>query len=67
LEEWQTGEFSYGNSVTLADICLVPQVFNAKRFEVDMNQFPKTLAVFNRVMQIPAFDIAQPSKQPDAQ
>jgi maleylpyruvate isomerase len=67
LEEWQTAEFSYGHSVTMADICLVPQVFNAQRFEVDMNQFPKTLAVFNRVMQIPAFDIAQPSKQPDAQ
>jgi maleylpyruvate isomerase len=67
LEEWSSGEFSYGHSVTLADICLVPQVFNAKRFEVDMTQFPKTKAVFDRVMQIPAFDIAQPSKQPDAQ
>jgi maleylacetoacetate isomerase len=67
LEEWSSGEFSYGHSVTLADICLVPQVFNAKRFEVDMVQFPKTKAVFDRVMQIPAFDIAQPSKQPDAQ
>jgi maleylacetoacetate isomerase len=67
LDEWSTGEFSYGDSVTMADICLVPQVFNAKRFEVDMAQFPKTLRVFHRVMQIPAFDIAQPSKQPDAQ
>jgi maleylacetoacetate isomerase len=67
LEEWRTGKYSYGDSVTLADICLVPQVFNAKRFEVDMNQFPQTLAVFNRLMQIPSFDIAQPSNQPEAQ
>ena len=50
----------------MADICLVPQIFNAQRFEVDMKQFPKTMAVFERCMALPAFDAAQPSRQAEA-
>ncbi len=60
------GEFSHGNQVTMADICLVPQVFNAQRFEVDMKQFPKTMAVFGNCMKLEAFAAAQPSKQAEA-
>jgi maleylpyruvate isomerase len=61
------GRYSFGNTVTMADLCLVPQIFNAKRFEVDLTKFPATMAIFDRLMLIPAIDIAQPSKQPDAQ
>jgi maleylpyruvate isomerase len=61
------GRYSFGNTVTMADLCLVPQIFNAKRFEVDLTKFPMTMAIFDRLMLIPAIDIAQPSKQPDAQ
>lgn len=67
LAEMPHSKYSYGDTVTLADVCLVPQIFNAKRFEVDMTQFPRTLEIFDRLMLIPAIDIAQPSKQPDAQ
>jgi maleylpyruvate isomerase len=67
LDEYSAGKYSYGDKVTMADICLVPQIFNAMRFEVDLTRFPKTKAIFDRLMLIPAFDIAQPSKQPDAQ
>jgi maleylpyruvate isomerase len=67
LDEYAAGKYSYGDKVTMADICLVPQIFNAMRFEVDLAQFPKTKAIFDRLMLITAFDIAQPSKQPDAQ
>jgi maleylpyruvate isomerase len=61
------GRYSYGDSVTMADLCLVPQIFNAKRFEVDLSKFPQAMAIFDRLMLLPAIDIAQPSKQPDAQ
>ena len=60
------GDFSHGNQVTMADVCLEPQIFNAQRFEVDMKQFPKTLAIFERCMKLEAFDAAQPSKQAEA-
>ena len=66
LGDAAAGEFSHGNQVTMADICLVPQVFNAQRFEVDMKQFPKTMAVFGNCMKLEAFDAAQPSKQAEA-
>jgi maleylpyruvate isomerase len=67
LDEYAAGKFSYGDTVTMADICLVPQIFNAKRFEVDMTKYKRISEIFERLMLLPAFDIAQPSKQPDAQ
>ena len=67
LAELPHGKYSYGETVTLADVCLVPQVFNAKRFEVDLSKYPRTMGIFDRLMLVPAIDIAQPSKQPDAQ
>jgi maleylacetoacetate isomerase len=66
LGDGGAGEFSHGNQATMADICLVPQIFNAQRFEVDMKPFPKTMAIFERCMAIDAFAAAQPSKQPEA-
>lgn len=62
----ETGSFSYGNAPTLADVCLVPQVFNAQRFEVDLKPYPTVMQIFDACMRLPAFDRAQPSKQADA-
>jgi maleylpyruvate isomerase len=60
------GRFSHGDRPTLADICLVPQIFNARRLDVDLKPYPRTVAVFDACMALPAFDAAQPTKQPDA-
>jgi maleylacetoacetate isomerase/maleylpyruvate isomerase len=50
----------------MADCCLVPQVFSAQRFQCPMDAYPRTMRVFDALMALPAFDAAQPSKQPDA-
>ena len=51
---------------TVADICLVPQIYNAKRFSVDVNQFPSILSVVTRLESLSAFISAAPENQPDA-
>ena len=61
-----TGTFCHGDSPGLADICLVPQVFNAQRYKCDLADYPKLMAVFEACMALEAFDRAQPSKQADA-
>jgi maleylacetoacetate isomerase len=53
--------------VTLADLCIVPQVFNARRFKVDMGKYPKIAAVDAACLKLPAFDKARPENQPDAE
>ena len=63
----RTGAFSHGDRPTMADLCLVPQVFNAGRFKVDMKRYPTIQRIFDTCMKHPAFDAAQPSKQPDAE
>jgi maleylacetoacetate isomerase len=61
------GPYAFGTHVTLADICLVPQVFNARRFKVDMTKYPKITAVDAACQKLPAFDKARPENQPDAE
>ena len=61
------GRYSHGDSPTMADCCLVPQVFNARRYEFDPKPYPTLMRVFEACMQLDAFDRAQPSKQPDAE
>ncbi|HZQ72795.1 MAG TPA: maleylacetoacetate isomerase [Burkholderiales bacterium] len=63
----KAGKFCHGDAPTMADCCLVPQIFNAKRFNSDLAPYPTTLRVFEGCMQLEAFDRAQPSKQPDAE
>lgn len=62
-----TGRYSHGDIPTMADCCLVPQVFNAKRYECDLAPYPTLMRVFDACMQLDAFDRAQPGKQPDAE
>ncbi len=61
------GPFCLGATPTLADVCLVPQVFNAWRFHVPVDPYPLVSAVVDACMKLPAFDRSQPSKQPDAE
>ena len=61
------GKFCHGDTPTMADCCLVPQIFNAKRYQSDLAPYPNTMRVFDACMKLEAFDRAQPSKQPDAE
>ena len=59
-----TGTFAHGDTPGLVDICIVPQVFNAERYECDLSAYPRLLSIFAECMKLDAFDSAQPSKQP---
>ncbi len=59
--------YCFGSHVTLADICLIPQIFNARRFKVPLDNFPKILGVEAACNKLPAFDKARPENQPDAE
>ena len=61
------GPYAFGAHVTLADICLVPQVFNARRLKVDLTKYPKIAAAEAACQKLPAFDKARPENQPDAE
>ena len=65
LAQLPASSFCYGNTPTLADCCLVPQIFNAKRFDTDLRSLPRTMATFDACMALPAFQKAQPSACPD--
>jgi len=56
-----------GTRVTLADLCLVPQVYNARRLKVPLDKFPRIVAADAACMKLPAFDKARPENQPDAE
>ena len=57
--------FCWGDTPTLADCCLVPQIFNGQRFDVNFEGLPRTMAAFEACMALPAFQRAQPSSCPD--
>jgi maleylpyruvate isomerase len=61
------GDFCFGKTPTMADICLVPQLGNARRFGVDLSAYPKLLAIEAACMSLPAFADAAPENQPDAE
>jgi len=60
------GPFVFGESVTLADTCLIPQLYNAHRFDIPLDDFPTLVAVEAHCLGLPEFDAAVPEKQPDA-
>lgn len=66
LADGRTGIYCHGDQVTMADVCLVPQVFNAQRFSVDTSNYPRTMRVFDACMRLDAFQRAQPSAQAEA-
>jgi maleylacetoacetate isomerase/maleylpyruvate isomerase len=57
--------YCFGQTPTLADCCLVPQIFNGQRFKVNFDGLPRTMAAFEACMQLTAFQQAQPSACPD--
>lgn len=61
-----TGTFCEGDTPTVADCCLVPQVYNAVRLGLDMAAFPHIVRINAACLELPEFDAARPEKQPDA-
>ena len=61
------GKFCFGDTPTIADICLVPQLANARRFGCDLSQFPALLQIETNCAALPAFANAAPENQPDAE
>jgi maleylacetoacetate isomerase len=66
LDNPSTGEFCEGDEPTMADCCLIPQVYNAKRWKMPLDAYPRILAIFDRAMQMDEFQRAAPEAQPDA-
>ena len=60
------GRHLYGGSVTLADVCLVPQLYNARRFHCELAPYPTLTAIGAALEALPAFAAARPEAQPDA-
>jgi maleylacetoacetate isomerase len=65
LQRLPASTYCHGDMPTLADCCLVPQIFNGQRFDVDLSGLPRTMAAFEACMKLPAFQKAQPSSCPD--
>lgn len=61
------GKFCYGDTPTVADICLVPQLGNARRYGCDLSKYPAILAIEKNCLALPAFSNAAPEKQPDSE
>jgi maleylpyruvate isomerase len=61
------GPYAVGAAVTIADVCLVPQVANARRFKVPLDKYPNIVAIDAACQKLPAFDKARPENQPDAE
>jgi maleylpyruvate isomerase len=59
--------YTFGSEITLADICLVPQVYNARRLKVPLDRYPKIVAIDAACAKLAAFDKARPENQPDAE
>jgi maleylacetoacetate isomerase len=61
----RSGRYTFGDQVTLADICIVPQIFNAQRYDCRLDHVPTVMRIFAACMQVAAFENARPEKQPD--
>jgi maleylacetoacetate isomerase len=61
-----TGKFCSGSQPSLADACLIPQLYNARRFGVEVSAYPTLLRIEHECLALPAFDAARPERQPDA-
>jgi len=63
----QPATYCHGDTPTLADCCLVPQIFNAQRFDCRLGHVPHVMRVFEACMALPAFEDTRPEKCPDAE
>jgi maleylacetoacetate isomerase len=61
------GPYAFGSEISLADVCLVPQIYNARRLKVPLDRFPKIVAVDAACGKLAAFEQARPENQPDAE
>ena len=66
LVERHGGDYAFGDAPSLADCALIPQVYSARRFGVDLANFPRLMAIDDRAARLPAFVAAHPEAQPDA-
>src|SRR5438477_104326 len=66
VREQRHGKYCFRDQVTMADCCLVPQVFNARRYDCDLSPYPTVVRLHEACMKLDAFIRAQPSQQPDA-
>lgn len=66
LNDGKSGEFCHGDRPTFADVCLVPQVYNAQRFNCPLDAFPQILRIVDNCNKLEAFLNALPENQPDA-
>jgi maleylacetoacetate isomerase len=64
--ERRSGTYCNGDAVSMADCCLVPQVFNAQRYNCELAPYPRTMRIFEDCMKLDAFASTQPMRQPDA-
>jgi maleylacetoacetate isomerase len=66
IGQGRIGTYCLGDTVTLADVCLVPQVFNAERFGCDLAPYPTIMRIYQACLELPAVQAAHPSRQADA-
>lgn len=66
LVKLSSGKYCVGDEISIADVCLVPQMHNAKRFEIDIQQYPTLTAINSRLLDLDVFKRSHPSACPDA-
>lgn len=64
---YTAGQYCFANDITMADVCLIPQVYNALRYSIDLNTFPLIKQIYHNCNKLSAFDAAKPENQIDAE